>query len=517
MPAPDLRLVAALAAAKSTYRATRLLGKSGGTALPGFVAERIDPAIIRKIAARLPQGAIVVAGTNGKTTTARLLSAMLAAGGLRVRNNRAGSNLSRGIASTFARESGIGGHPRADVAVLETDEAAFPAIVAAVRPRMVILNNLFRDQLDRYGELHTIATKWSDALATLPEGATLVYDADDPTLCALAQRAPASVVRVPFGLGTHPYALAELSHAADAALCTKCGTLLAYHQLSVGHLGDWYCPTGDNTRPPLAFRADAITLHGIDGASSTITYSGDHSDDAADAPLPLTTLLPGLYNVYYSLAAAAAARTFGIQPAAIAAAAARFVAPFGRVERVTVRGRRLTLALIKNPTGANEVVRLLLTAPPAPLLICINDLTADGRDVSWLWDTDFELLADYPAPVLVSGIRAADMAVRLKYAGVPDAHITVVPEIADALVAVAERADAGGDAFVIPTYTAMLAAREALYKLGALQNVWDTAEDAPPHVAKNGTKSGKVKRGIGFGALGTLGVAAMQCIRRAKR
>ncbi|MDQ2786438.1 MAG: MurT ligase domain-containing protein [Chloroflexota bacterium] len=466
---PDVRLSAALATAKGTYRATQLLGRSGGTAIPGLIAERVDPRLIGKLAARLPEGAIVVAGTNGKTTTARMLADILTASGKIVLNNGAGSNLSRGIAASFARQSSLLGRPDADIAVIETDEGAFPAVVAAIRPRVIVLNNLFRDQLDRYGELNSIASKWKRALSDLTPGASIVYDADDPTLCALAEAAPPGTTRVPFGLGPHDYTLPELTHAADAVLCTKCGTPLEYHALSVGHLGDWFCPTGDNARPPLAFTATTIRLCGMEGVAFTVAHDGARACD-------VETHVPGLYNVYNALGAAAAAVGCGVAPDFVASALRAFVAPFGRIERIALRGRRLTLALIKNPTGANEVVRLVTAAPPAPLLICINDLIADGRDVSWLWDTDFEVLADYPAPISVSGIRALDMAVRLKYAGVPDARMTVIPAIADALIAVAEQAERGGDAYVLPTYTAMLAAREALHTLGALRDVWETAE-----------------------------------------
>jgi len=504
---PDVRLSAALATAKGTYRATQLLGRSGGTAIPGLMAERVDPRLIGKLAARLPDGAIVVAGTNGKTTTARMLADILTASGKTVLNNGAGSNLSRGIAAAFARQSSLFGRPDADIAVIETDEGAFPAVVAAVRPRVIVLNNLFRDQLDRYGELNSVATKWKVALATIAPGTRLVFDADDPTLCALAAAAPPGTERIPFGLGPHDYTLPELTHAADAVLCTKCGTPLDYHALSVGHLGDWFCPTGDNARPPLAVTATDIRVHGMEGVAFTVNLTpgpfprgrgGDSPQDHGvmgiprsydESPLPtpgewkgpgvrfsVETPVPGLYNVYNALGASAAAVTVGVAPEVVTTALRTFVAPFGRIERIALHGRRLTLALIKNPTGANEVLRLVTTAPPAPLLICINDLIADGRDVSWLWDTDFEILADYPAPISVSGIRALDMAVRLKYAGLPDAQITIIPAIADALVAVAAQAEAGGDAYVLPTYTAMLAAREALHTLGALRDVWETAE-----------------------------------------
>jgi lipid II isoglutaminyl synthase (glutamine-hydrolysing) len=274
---------------------------------------------------------------------------------------------------------------------------------------------------------------------------------------------------VPFGLGAHDYTLPELAHAADAALCRRCGTALAYHTLSVGHLGDWYCPMGDNARPPLAYTAEQIHLSGVDGASLVVR------DDRGEA-FAVDVQLPGLYNIYNVLGASAAARSLGVPAETIRATLRDFVAPFGRIERVDVRGRRLTLALVKNPTGANEVLRLFRSASPAPLLICINDLIADGRDVSWLWDTDFEALADYPAPITVSGIRALDMALRLKYAGVPDNQITVIPNIGDALIAVAEQAEPGADAYVLPTYTAMLAAREALHAQGALRDVWASAE-----------------------------------------
>ncbi len=466
---PDLRLTAALATAKGTYRATQLLGRSGGTAIPGLVAERVDPLLIGKLAARLPEGAIVVAGTNGKTTTARMLAEILTAAGKSVLNNGAGSNLSRGIATAFARQSSLLGWPGADIAVIETDEGAFPGVVAAVRPRVIVLNNLFRDQLDRYGELNSVAAKWKIALSRLGPGTSLVFDADDPTLCALADAAPAGTSLVPFGLGPHAYTLPELTHAADAVLCTKCGAPLEYHALSVGHLGDWYCPTGDNARPPLAFAATNIRLLGMEGATFTVSHE-------AARPFDITTRVPGLYNIYNALGASVTAVTLGVTSEIVAGALRTFVAPFGRIERVALHGRRLTLALIKNPTGANEVLRLVTSATPAPLLLCINDLIADGRDVSWLWDTDFEMLADYPAPISVSGIRAFDMAVRLKYAGVPEERISVVPTIADALVAVAEQASPDSDAYVLPTYTAMLAAREALHTLGALRDVWATAE-----------------------------------------
>ena len=294
MRLPDARLTAALAAAKGAYRATQLLGRSGGTAVPGLVGERVDPRLIGKLAARLPEGAVVVAGTNGKTTTARMLTAILAAAGKRVLNNGAGSNLSRGIAASFARDASAARRdPTAEIAVIETDEAAFPGIVAALRPRLIVLNNLFRDQLDRYGELNSIATKWESGArgarrrarrsSTTP---TTRHSARSP-----ARRAPGTTL-VPFGLGAHDYTLAGVDARGGRGALPQCGSPLAYHTLSVGHLGDWYCPTGDNARPPLAFmRASRSVCSGIDGASLVVR------DDRGET-FAVEVQLPGLYNVY---------------------------------------------------------------------------------------------------------------------------------------------------------------------------------------------------------------------------
>ncbi len=487
-PRPDVRLGTALVAAKLTGVAIRRLGRGGGPAAPGLVADRIDPNLLAKVSQRLPRGTVVVAGTNGKTTISRMLADMLEAHGWRVAHNRSGSNLVRGVAAALAGRSTLGGDPRADIGVIEADEAAFPEIVRRVRPRLILLNNLFRDQLDRYGELNTIATRWSAALATVPDDITIVFNGDDPTLSAIAEHLP--MRRLPFGLAdANPlFQLSALPHAADAATCRACGSDLAYHALYASHLGDWYCPRCGRARPPLALSGTNIRLDGVDALHVTVASddvsaaahaSNGTTETTARVPghqLELAVNVPGLYNVYNVIAAVAAAKALGLSDATIVSALASFRAAFGRLERITFRGRTLIVALVKNPVGFNETLRMLTMETgglTVTTLIAINDLDADGRDVSWLWDVDFELLARGDAPLFTTGLRGADMANRLKYAGVATDRVhPLSPALAVALDAFIETVPEGATAYILPTYTAMLGLRRTLAELGAVETFW---------------------------------------------
>ena len=468
---PDPRLVAALAAAKVAGAGIRRVGRGGGTAAPGLVADRIDPELLRKLAARLDRGAIVAAGTNGKTTTSRMVADILEADGLRVAHNRSGSNLVRGVVSALAERASVGGDPRADAAVIEPDEAAFPEIVRLLQPRVILLNNLFRDQLDRYGELNTIATKWRTALERLPAATTVVVNGDDPTLAAISEGIAAR--RVAFGLDDpNPlFHLAAVPHAADATVCRACGRDLAYATLYSAHLGDWRCDGCGRRRPELDVVGRGIVLEGVDALRVTVERRGDRP-----ASLPLRVAVPGLYNVYNTVAAVAATSTFGVPDAAIGRATADFRSAFGRIERVSFRGRTIVMALVKNPVGFNETLRMLTVGTgglDVPTLIAINDLTADGRDVSWLWDVDFELLATGDGPLYTTGLRGTDMANRLKYAGVPAARLhPLEDDLARGLQAFVEQVPEGQVGYVLPTYTAMLGLRRTLADLGAVESFW---------------------------------------------
>lgn len=466
---PDLRLGAAVTAAKLTAAGIRRVGRGGGTAAPGLVADRIDPGMLTKLARRLPAGAIVVAGTNGKTTTSRMIADILQAGGYRVIHNRSGSNLVRGVAAAFAEQTSFLGAPRGDIAVIESDEAAFPSIVRQVSPRLIVLNNLFRDQLDRYGELNTIASRWQPALAALPAAATLVVNVDDPGLAAITHDVAAR--RIGFGLAESDYQLAALPHAADATVCRGCGAQLTYGALYVSHLGAWQCPACGQERPELDVAGRQIELDGVEALRVTVDFPTNGAK-----PLPLAVGIPGLYNVYNVVAATAAAHALGIADATITQALGAFRSAFGRIERVEIAGRTLTLALVKNPVGFNEVLRMLTMATgglTVPTLIAINDLDADGRDVSWLWDVDFELLADGTAPLSTSGLRGPDMANRLKYAGVPLDRITPLPnDLAAALDSFVATIPPGETGYALLTYTAMLDFRHILATRGIVETFW---------------------------------------------
>lgn len=464
---PDVRLTAAVAAAKLASAGIRRAGRGGGTAAPGLLADWVDPGLLGKLAGRLERGAVVVAGTNGKTTTARMIADILEADGARVVHNRSGSNLVRGVAAAFADQADLRGNPGGEVAVIETDEAAFPEIVRRVRPRVILLNNLFRDQLDRYGELNTIATKWAAAVARLPASTTLIVNADDPTLAEITRDVVA--VRRTFGIAESRYRLDELPHAADSAVCRRCGADLVYDALYVSHLGEWRCPRCSAARPRLDIAGSAIELVGVEALKVRIS-------DGATA-LEIETGVPGLYNVYNVIAATATARALGVADATIAESFRRFKAAFGRIERVTLKGRTLTLALVKNPVGFNEVLRMLTATAGAltvPTMIAINDLYADGRDVSWLWDVDVELLAAGDAPLATTGIRGPDMANRLKYAGVPEQRIEPLPpDLRVALNEFVASIPEGGTGYILPTYTAMLDLRALLADMGAVERFWE--------------------------------------------
>ncbi|MFN8500875.1 MurT ligase domain-containing protein [Kouleothrix sp.] len=474
----DFRLLAAIGAGKAAGVASRVLRAGGGTTLPGVVARRIAPDALRRLSARLPQGVAVIGGTNGKTTTARMLASILSDDGRRVLHNRAGANLVTGLTATALAGSSLAGRVRADIGLFETDEAALPQALAETRPRLVLLHNLFRDQLDRYGEVDTIATKWRAALAQLPPGATVLLNADDPAVAALGEGLGARVLY--YGLEDTRHAGGGATHFADSQFCRRCGAPYTYSALFYAHIGHYACPQCGQRRPDPQFKLARLELGGTTGSRLILSYSAIPASGYLEIGLPL----PGLYNALNALAAAAAGLLLGVAPARIRATLEGFSAAFGRIERVDAGGRPLLLALIKNPVGASETVRMLAGEQPAAssqlpagdglhLLIAINDKFADGTDVSWLWDADFERLAGRVAAAVVSGTRAADMAVRLKYAGVPAEQIGAEPDLARALDLALARLPQGATLYALPTYTAMLELRAELARRGWVRPFWE--------------------------------------------
>jgi UDP-N-acetylmuramyl tripeptide synthase len=436
--------------ARAAAGLSRLAGAGGGTTLPGKLLWKLDPGAVDRLAARLPQGSALVSATNGKTTTAAMVARILEPS-VRLAHNRAGANLVSGVASALvaARDA----------------EAALPEVARRLSPRAVSLGNLFRDQLDRYGELELVAQRWREMARALPEESALVANGDDPQLGEIASERPGSVV---FGLDDPRHASPELQHAADSKWCVRCGTPYEYAAAYIGHLGDYRCPSCGHARPPLEIAAREIELNGLESVSFSL--------ELPEGSTRVALKVPGLYNVYNALAAAALARALGASPNAIAAGLQGFSAAFGRFERIQLDERSLLVLLIKNPAGANEVVRTLVAGGASGLLlVALNDEIADGRDVSWIWDVDFEPLLGSLERLIATGERAAELALRFKYAGLSESAIEVVPSLDAALDRGLELTPPGGELTALPTYTAMLGLRDLVARRGFVRPYWEEA------------------------------------------
>jgi lipid II isoglutaminyl synthase (glutamine-hydrolysing) len=481
-------LAAKLALARGVGAISRLRG-GGGTSAPGKLLMRLAPDAIAALGARLQRGSVLVSATNGKTTTAAMAARILERAGMALVRNQEGANMAGGIATTLLAAARPGGTIAGELGLFEVDELWLSQLAAQLHPRAILLGNLFRDQLDRYGELDTIAERWEQVLRD-GQGARdgerkLVLNADDPLIADLGRDHTGVVY---FGLDDDSLALAGMAHAADAKHCRRCGAPYVFDAIYLGHLGHYHCESCGQSRPLPEVSASDVRLEGVRAARFTLGTPTGRAD--------VSLALPGLYNVYNALAAAALATALEVPLETITAGLAGTTAAFGRAETVTLsvpplparatgasadtdaaarRGtRELRILLVKNPAGANEVLRTLALEPGEhDLLGVLNDQIADGRDVSWIWDADFELLAGRVRHATCSGSRAADLAARLKYAGIDPARIEVREELADALGAAAgDRADPDAPLFALPTYTAMLALRELLVQRGEASSAW---------------------------------------------
>ena len=461
-PARSRLFGAKVAGARAIGALSRRTGRGGGTTLPGRLLLRTAPDAIGRLGAGLTGDRTVISATNGKTTTAGMLASALHADGREPVHNRAGSNMAWGVATALLEQRGSEG-------LFEVDEAWLPRIVEELSPTLLVLGNLFRDQLDRYGELERLADEWSEVIAAGEDRTGLVLNADDPLVADLGRdrdlRRRSGVTF--FGIEDASQALPALQHAFDAQHCRRCGHPYRYERAFVGHLGHYSCPNCGADRPRPDVAATAIELRGIGGSSfHAVTPWGE-----IDVELPL----PGLYNVYNALAAIAAAGRLGVPIPMVGEGLRSVRAAFGRVETIPVGGKDLSILLIKNPAGANEVLRTLgLEAERAgsrlDLWIALNDRIADGRDVSWIWDADFEILARSVRTVRCSGTRAAEMALRLKYAGWPLDRIEIEEDVGKSLDASIAEADTR--LFALPTYTALIELRTLLARRGLAKEFW---------------------------------------------
>jgi lipid II isoglutaminyl synthase (glutamine-hydrolysing) len=453
-----VRLQLEIALARAAGRLSRLARTGGGTTVPGKLLWKVDPGAVDRLAARLPLGSALISATNGKTTTAAMAAQILRPR-VRLAHNSSGANLVSGVASTLLDAHG------AELGLFEVDEAALPEVAARVHPRAVCLGNLFRDQLDRYGELEHVAAGWRAAVAALPPDAALALNGDDPQVGELARDRSDALV---FGVDDLTVARPSLQHAADSKYCVRCGTPYEYAAAYVGHLGDYRCPNCGHARPALNVVAREIRLEGLDSVTFHLELAGEGRD--------VRLGVPGLYNVYNALAAASLASTLGASFEEICAGLERFSAAFGRFERIPVGDRRLLMLLIKNPAGANEAVRTIVDGgAPSLAVIALNDAIADGRDVSWIWDVDFEPLLPGLERLVATGDRAAELALRFKYAGMDADSIEVIPSLERALDRGLELTPAGEELVVLPTYTAMLALRKVVAARGFVRPYWERA------------------------------------------
>jgi UDP-N-acetylmuramyl tripeptide synthase len=467
---------AAVLAGRASGTAVRRLGRGGGTALPGLIAGRIAPDLLARLGSEPGYGAVMITGTNGKTTTTHLVSSIARAAGLAPLTNSAGSNLERGLAAAYVDESTIGGRlsdAERRLAVLEVDEAVLPGAARQIGPRVMTFLNLFRDQLDRYGEVHAIAARWR-ALLDERDWPGIVVNADDPGVAVLGE----SVAATSFGIDDPAVLEAALAstvvdHASDARFCS-CGGHIEYDALAFGHLGHWRCNRCTRRRPVPTVTATRVQL-GNDETKLELEVGGE--------PIEATIRLAGLHSVYNALAAAATAHAVGLPTTAIAEGLNAASPAFGRQERLTIElsdgPRETRLLLAKNPTGLNEVLRLLIASPErATALLILNDGIQDGRDVSWIYDADLEMLAQRPPVLLCAGRRAHDLALRCAIAGVPP--VGVEPDIAIALDQALAMTAPGGRLEVVPTYTAMLEVRELIARRAGARRYWERAEQEQP-------------------------------------
>ncbi len=454
-----IRVFLALVACRLCRLLLRLLGR-GGTDFPGRVALKLCPGLLGVLSRGVQT--ILVTGTNGKTTTSRMIEQVLIDSGASYFANKSGANLLSGVTAEFAMHATLGGRCRQDWAVIECDEAAFKAISRLVTAKAVVVTNVFRDQLDRYGEVTHTLENIQIGIGNCPN-AVLCLNADDSLTASIADSVSNSIVF--YGVNVPVYA-ERVEEVSDAPYCIRCRHEYVCDYVTYGHLGGYRCPNCGYSRPVPAVAVTQVVCS--DAEHSEVVFSVDGTEYAADINLP------GGYNIYNACACMAASHALALDPSLAARSLGQFACGFGRMEKFEINGNALRMILIKNPAGCNQVLNFLTnSAEPSVFVVCLNDRAQDGRDVSWIWDVDFERIVqmgDRLTQLIVSGTRADDMAVRFKYAGIPLAKLRVIRDYG-ALIDTCLQQDK--PVYIMPTYTAMLELREKISKTYGFKDFWE--------------------------------------------
>ncbi len=424
----------AILAGKLVTLLIRAFHLGAGATWPGEIALRLQPSILTQFS-KQNKKIILIAGTNGKTTTAKMIETIFAAVGLRSARNISGANLDNGLISTFLADSLWNGPLVSDYFIFEVDEATLPIILKQITPHVIVLTNLFRDQLDRYGEVDTIAEKWQTALRSLPKSTTIIANADDPHLVLVGTNLEATVKY--FGLEDPSLYLPKMQHATDTIYCPRCGTRLTFAGVYFSHLGKWTCGHCKLNHP-----------------------------DVQVSSRDFISPLEGVYNKYNAIAAALAAREAGVSDDEITNALKTFTPAFGRMETIDYQGKTIKILLSKNPTGFNESLRTVVSSKQkGPILVVLNDRIPDGTDVSWIWDVDFENLNQESGirnygkrKIFVSGDRCFDLGLRLKYADV--LYKRIYRSLEEAIEEAVHETEKDQTLWILPTYSAMLDVRK---------------------------------------------------------
>ena len=448
----------AVLACKLCRSLIRLLGR-GGTDFPGRVALKLCPNLLGELAKNVTT--VIVTGTNGKTTTSRMIEQSWADSGISYFANKTGANLLSGVTAEFAVHSSLTGKCRYTHALIEADEAAFKFIAKFVDARAVVVTNVFRDQLDRYGEVTHTLDNIRLGIENSPN-ATIAVNADDSLCTSLAAQVKNPVLF--FGVDTPIYS-ERVQELSDAPYCIRCGHEYVYDYVTYGHLGKYRCPSCGYSRPETEVSVREVIKTDAEHSEVVFDYDG--------TSIPATICLPAGYNIYNACATMAAGKILGLDPTVTARSLAAFTCGFGRMEKFSIRGVDVRMILIKNPAGCNQVLNYLTQlSEPFTFVACLNDRAQDGKDVSWIWDVDFERLTAMEgvlSDIYVSGVRADDMALRFLYAGFPKERIHVQKDYAQLME---EATGKKLPVFVMPTYTAMLALRGTIAKRYGYKEFW---------------------------------------------